>query len=262
MLNGLKARLLRSMTVRTHKKTWEEDPLIHPDIQVMDLNQIADLPMWAGKGRDNGSKPHLRNGSGDDEPNKVKGGARRGSGRLSIVVSLAVTLFAGLVATFSDALAQTPEKEAAFAMPAEFDQWRPDVFGQNGAYRFRQIDGNCQVTFGQNRGADAARAAGQEPRHGVNAYIDRVAAQIGRVERVEVDSLQIKSGHESVPFVSAEFAYIGKDNVEYHNRISMAWIGNVELLIVAACPASEWLANRSGINGFIDKVSIMRVSNP
>jgi transposase len=36
----------------------------------------------------------------------------------------------------------------------------------------------------------------------------------------------------------------------------MAWIGNVELLLVAACPASEGLENRPRINAFIDKFSI------
>jgi hypothetical protein len=236
---------------------------MHPDIQAMDLNQIADLPMWEGRCGDGRPNLHHLNGLGDDEPCETKGRVHLGSGRLSIVVTLAATLFAGLIVTASDALAQNPGKEAAFAMPADFDPWRPDIFGQNGAYRFRQADGNCQITFGQNRGADAARAAGQEPRHGVNTYIDRVAAKVGRVERAEVDALQMKSDlEERVPFVSAEFAYMGNDSVEYHNWISMAWVGNVELLVVAACPASEWLENRPRIDVFIDKVSITHVSNP
>ena len=182
--------------------------------------------------------------------------------RLPLAASLAASLSIGVVVTTPDAMARNPGKEALFAMPADFDQWRPDVFGQNGAYRFRQVDGNCQVTFGQNRGADAARAAGKTPQHGLDAYIDRVAAEVGRVERVGVDPLRIRSGgDESVPFVSSEFAYLGKDGVEYHNRISMAWVGDIELLVVAACPASEWLAGRPRIDAFIDKVSIQNVSN-
>lgn len=262
MLNELKARLPR-MSMKTREQAWEEDPLMHPDIRAMDLNQIADLPMWAGRCRDDGAKSRRRSGSGYDKPCEAKGGIRSGRGRLSIAVPLMASLFAGGVATVSDAAAQDSGKEAAFAMPADFDQWRPDIFGQNGAYRFRQVDGNCQITFGQNRGADAARAAGREPRHGIDAYIDRVSAQVGKVERAEVDALQIKSDlDESVPFVSAEFAYLGKDGVEYHNRISMAWVGNVELLIVAACPAAEWLSSQSPIDVFIDKVSIARISNP
>lgn len=192
----------------------------------------------------------------------AEGVARRGVGRLSLAVPLAVSLWAGLAGD-TDALAQSPEKVAAFSMPVNVDQWRPDIFGQNGAYRFRQIGGNCQITFGQNRGADAARANGEDLRHGIDAFVDRVAAEVGKVERVEVDAVELKSDTgEMVPFTSTEFAYLGKDAVGYHNRISMAWIGDVELLIVAACPSTEWLAGRPLIDAFVGKTSIAHYSDP
>lgn len=234
---------------------------MHPDIQAMDMNQIADLPMWAGRRRTDGSKRrHGLNRSDRDEAAQT---ARPGAGHRATSLLLALTLLAGLAGTVPDAFAQSPERTAAFGMPADFDQWQPDIFGQNGAYRFRQVDGNCQVTFAQNRGADAARAAGREPRHSLNAYIDRVAAEVGRVERAEVDAFELLAGADGrVPFVSAEFAYEGKDKVEYHNRISAAWIDDVELLIIAACPASEWLAGRQLIDAFTSKVTITRFSNP
>src|SRR5690606_16677902 len=131
-----------------------------------------------------------------------------------------------------------------------------DIFGQNGAYRFRQNDGNCQITFGQNHGADAARATGQDTRHGIDAYIDRVSAEVGRVERIEVDAVELMTeAGEIVPFTSTEFAYLGKDAVGYHNRISMAWIGDVELLIVAACPSTEWLSGTPLIDAFLAQTS-------
>lgn len=96
-------------------------------------------------------------------------------------------------------------------MPTSVEAWRLDTLGQNGASRFRQAYGNCQITFGQNLGADAARAKGQSPRQSIDAYIDRVAAAVGRVERVGVDAINLRSSAgERVPFVSAEFAYIGK----------------------------------------------------
>jgi len=83
------------------------------------------------------------------------------------------------------------------------------------------------------------------------------------VERVEVDALELKSSAgEEVPFVSVEFAYRGKDKVEYQNRISAAWIDDVELLIVAACPAAEWLAGRHLIDALVGKTSITQFSNP
>jgi hypothetical protein len=163
----------------------------------------------------------------------------------------------------SDALAQSLETMAAFSMPVGVEQWQPDIFGQNGAYRFRQVGGNCQITFGQNRGADAARANGQDTRHGIDTYIDRVEAEVGKVERVEVEAVEIEAETgETVPFASTEFAYLGKDTVGYHNRISMAWIGDIELLIVAACPSTEWLSGTPLIDAFLDETSIVHYSNP
>ena len=262
MLNILKASLSRLATHKAHEQTWHRDPLMHPDIQAMNLDQIADLPMWAGRHRDGGTR-HRRSGQDPDNPREAEGVARSGIGRLSIAVPLAAALLAGLAVGGTDALAQSPEKVAAFSMPVNVDRWRPDILGQNGAYRFRQIDGNCQITFGQNRGADAARADGRDLRHSIDAFVDRVAAEVGKVERVEVDAVELKSdAGDMVPFTSAEFAYLGKDKVGYHNRISMAWIGDVELLIVAACPSSEWLAGRPLIDAFVEKTSIAHYSNP
>lgn len=259
MLNVLKKRLSLWTVLRTGRQVWERDPLMHPDIQTMDMNQIADLPMWAGRRR-GGEPKQGRNGA---DHGKTRVAARLGTASLSTALPLALTLLAGLAGASPDAFAQSPESTAAFGMPADFDQWKPDIFGQNGAYRFRQVGGNCQVTFLQNRGVSAARAAGQEPRHSLDAYIDQVGAQVGRVERVEVDPFDLPSDpYGKVSFVSTEFAYEGKDRIEYHNRISAAWIDDVELLIIAACPASEWLAGRQSVDAFIDKVTIGRFSNP
>lgn len=233
---------------------------MHPDILAMDMNQIADLPMWAGRRRTNGAKRHDGGSAGDGKPRDA---ARRSIGRFPTVLPLALALLAGLAGTSPDAFAQSAESTAAFAMPADFDQWQPDIFGQNGAYRFRQVEGNCQITFMQNRGADAARAAGQEPRHSLDAYIERVDAQVGRLERADVDTFELEAGPDKkVPFVSAEIAYEGNDDVEYQNRISVGWTGDVELLIIAACPVSEWLAGRQSIEAFVNKVTITRFSNP
>ena len=193
----------------------------------------------------------------------AQGRAGRVFERLSVAVPLAVALSGGIGMTGSGALAQSSGNRAAFSMPTGVEAWRLDTLGQNGAYRFRQAHGNCQITFGQNLGADAARAKGQNPRQSIDAYIDRVAAAVGRVERVEVDALELKSSAgEEVPFVSVEFAYRGKDKVEYQNRISAAWIDDVELLIVAACPAAEWLAGRHLIDALVGKTSITQFSNP
>lgn len=254
MLNSLKERLARAFPAGTREEAWRSDPLMHPDIQAMDQTQIADLPMWTGG--------HLHGGSTRQRgQGKAEGAVRRGARRLAM--SLGAVLLAGFVWASTDVRAQSPGTSAAFAMPAHFDEWRPDVFGQNGAYRFRQTNGNCQITLAQNRGAQAARAAGQEPRDSLNAYIDRVAAQVGRLERAEVDGFELAAGpNGKVPFVSSEFAYEGNDKVEYHNRISAAWIDDVELLIVSACPVSEWLSARQSIDAFINKVSITRLSGP
>lgn len=261
MLNVLKKRLSRWTVLRTGRQAWERDPLMHPDIQTMDMNQIADLPMWAGRRR---GVAQRRQGGGGADHDRTHVTGRLGTAGLSTALPLALlTLLAGLAGASPDAFAQSSESTAAFGMPADFDQWKPDIFGQNGAYRFRQVGGNCQVTFLQNRGVSAARAAGQEPRHSLDAYIDQVSAQVGRVERVEVDTFDVPSDpYGKVSFVSTEFAYEGKDRIEYHNRISAAWIDDVELLIIAACPASEWLAGRQSVDAFIDKVTIGRFSNP
>ncbi|WP_019171844.1 hypothetical protein [Pseudaminobacter salicylatoxidans] len=189
-------------------------------------------------------------------------GAAQG-GRLSVAAPLAAALSTCVSVTGSDALAQSSGNSAAFSMPANIAAWRLDALRQNGVYRFGQVDGNCQITFGQNLGADAARAKGLNPRQSMGAYIDRVAAAVGRVERVEVDAVELKSSTgDGVLFASIEFAYMGKDKVEYQNRISAAWIGDVELLIVAACPAAEWFAGRPLIDAFVSKTSITQISDP
>ncbi len=262
MFNTLKAGLSRLATSRSREQSLDEDPLMHPDIQAMDLNQLADLPMWAGRYRDDGTL-HRRDRQGYSNAGEARGVASRHIRRLSIVAPAALTLLTGIAIPGADALAQSLETTAAFSMPVNVDQWRPDVLGQNGAYRFRQINGNCQITFGQNRGADASRAGGEDVRHSIDAYIDRVATEVGKVERVEVDAVELKSdAGEMVPFASTEFAYLGKDNVGYHNRISVAWIGDVELLIVAACPSTGWLAGRPLIDAFVEKASVTQYSDP
>ncbi len=223
---------------------------MHPEIQAMDLNQLADLPVWAGRRRCDG--PECRRPQ-DEHAIRPR--------RLAMVLSAVLSI--GLVGAGGDVHAQAPERLAAFAMPANSGEWRPDIFGEKGAYRFRQVDGNCQITLGQNRGADAARAEGRNPRGGIDAYIARVAENVGRVERVNVDPIELTSdAGGTVAFTTSEFAYLGNDGVEYHNRISMAWVGDVELLIVAACPASEWLAGRVLLDQFIGKVSVSGYSDP
>jgi len=262
MLNILKSSLSWLATLGASEQDWEDDALTHPDIQAMDRNQIADLPMWAGS-HCSAAVSHRQNELGNDRPGVAARGIRNSIMRLSVAVPLAGMLLAGSVIAGSEALAQSAGNTATFQMPADFDQWQPDILGHNGAYRFRQVNGNCQITFGQNRGADAARSAGQNPKHSVDAYVDRIAAEVGRVERVEVDTLELKSREgELVPFVSTEFAYMGKDGVEYHNRISAAWMGDVELLIVSACPASEWLASRTLIDAFVGKATISQFGTP
>lgn len=215
-------------------------------------HSASTLPMWAGE-PDHGSRPRHRNQISCDE--------RRGKGQAHFrPTALAAALLTGLFGTIAAALAEQPSTTAAFVMPTDFEEWQPDILGQDGAYRFRQIDGNCQITFAQNLGAQAARAAGHEPTHSIDAYIDGVTAQIGDVEREEADTLELASGpDETIPFVSAEISYEGEDEVAYHNMISAEWIDDVELLIIAACPASEWPEGRQLIDAFIDEVTITGV---
>lgn len=257
MIGNLKNRFARAFSTKGHQEVWKSDPLMHPDIRNMDLNQVADLPMWAGRRQDDGARLHPRNDT-------VCGShGRYGGTRCLLAAFLAALLLAETFWASTDALAESPGKLATFAMPADFEQWHPDILGKNGAYRFRQVDGKCQVTFAQNRGANAARAAGQNPSNSLNAYIDRLAAQVGRLERTEAGTLGVRSGaNERVSFISMEFAYMGNDKIEYHNRISGAWVGDIELLIIAACPVSEWLSGRLSIDAFIDKVSISHISGP
>jgi len=257
MIGILKDRLARAFPTKADETVWKSDPLMHPDIRRMDLNQVADLSMWAGWRHDDGSSLHPRN----DTVCRSRG--RYGGARCLLAAFLAALLLAEPFWASTGALAETPGKLATFAMPADFEQWRPDILGENGTYRFRQVDGKCQITFAQNRGANAARAAGQDPSNSLNAYIDRLAAQVGRLERTEAGTFDVRSGgNERVSFISMEFAYMGNDKIEYHNRISGAWVGNVELLIIAACPVSEWLSGRLSIDAVIEKVSISYINSP
>lgn len=262
MSNTLKSSLSWLTTLGESEQDWEDVPLRHSNIQAMDMKQIADLPISAGR-HCIGAVSHHQNELGNNRPSEATTIIRHSFGRLSVAVPLAGMLLAALIVVGSDALARSPGNTAAFRMPADFDHWQPDILGHNGAYRFRQVNGNCQITFVQNRGADAAHAVGQKSQHSIDAYINRVAAKVGRVERVEVDTFELKSKEGNlVPFISTEFAYMGNDDVEYHNRISAAWIGDVELLIISACPASDWIMGRSLINAFVSKATVSEFSTP
>jgi hypothetical protein len=135
--------------------------------------------------------------------------------------SIAISVFVGCLALSLDARGDTTQTMAAFVMPADFDNWKPDIVGRNGMYRFRQSDGKCQITFAQNRGAGAARAAGRDPRDTLDAYIGSLTAKVGEVRRSEAPALELPlATGEKVRFISEEIAYTGDDNVAYHNRIS------------------------------------------
>lgn len=258
MLNHLSNSFAWAFSAKIPEDIWKSDSLTHPDIRQIETNQITDLPIWAARYHDGGGGLHLR-------ITAISGTCRRSGGArcLSIALLGALLLLAEPFWLSAEAQAEPSEKLAAFAMPADIEQWHPDIIGMNGAYRFREVDGECQITFAQNRGVNAARASGQDLHHSVNSYIDRVAERMERLERTEVDAVKIKSyTNERIPFVSMEFAYMGEDKAEYQSRISAAWLGDVELLVIAACPVSEWLAGRVLIDEFMDKVSISQVSNP
>jgi hypothetical protein len=160
-------------------------------------------------------------------------------------------------------LPQPIKTTAGFVFPADFKNWNPDVFGHNGLYRFRQTSGNCQITFVQNRGADAARAAGRGPQSTLDAYIGGVAARIGKLTRNKAPTLELSRNWvnphatgERVTFISEEIAYTGNDAVAYHNRVLAQWMGDVELLIIAACPSAEWNRSQNLLDSFLKQVSI------
>lgn len=169
-------------------------------------------------------------------------------------VFLAGCLFSGL-----PAYAQNPESTVAFEMPLNVDNWRPDIVGQNGMYRFRQIQGACQITFAQNLGADAAKAAGRTPADTIEAYVQRLSAQVGDVARRKAPDLELRaSAGGPVPFLSEEVSYRGQDGTDYRNRIATQWVEAVELLIITACPSGEWETQGAAIDAFITKVSVHR----
>jgi hypothetical protein len=147
---------------------------------------------------------------------------------------------------------------AAFSLPLGLDNWKADIVERNGMYRFRQTNGNCQLTFVQNRGADAARATGRGVRSTLDAYIAGVAARVAKLTRNKAATMELsRVAGKKVTFISEEISYTGNDNVTYHNRISAQWIGDVELLIIAACPSAAWNGSQSLLNDFLSKASIM-----
>ena len=169
-------------------------------------------------------------------------------------VFLAGCLHSGLPAH-----AQAPETTVAFQMPVNVESWRADIVGQNGIYRFQQVQGACQITFAQNLGADAARAAGRTPRDTLKAYVQRLSTQVGDVVRSRAPDLKLRaSTGDPVTFVSEEVSYRGKDGIEYRNRIATQWVEVVELLIVTACPSSQWETQGAAIDAFITKVAVHR----
>lgn len=161
------------------------------------------------------------------------------------------------------AFAQKSDPTVAFEMPISVDGWRTDILGQNGMYRFRQVQGGCQITFVQNLGADAARAAGRTPADTIDAYVQRLSAQVGDVARSKAPDLALRAvTGDRVGFQSELVRYRGQDRIEYRNRIATQWVDAVELLIVAACPSDQWETQGAAIEAFIAKVSIHRLRKP
>ncbi|WP_054311283.1 hypothetical protein [Mesorhizobium sp. 1M-11] len=168
-------------------------------------------------------------------------------------------LLAGWLVSGFPAHAQSPESTVAFEMPINVESWRPDIVGQNGMYRFRQVSGACQITFAQNLGADAARAAGRTPGDTIEAYARKLKSQVGDVARNKLPDLKLRaSTGDPVAFLSEEASYRGKDGIHYRNRIATQWVEAVELLIVAACPSAEWKRQAAAVDAFIAKVTIHR----
>jgi len=46
--------------------------------------------------------------------------------------------------------------------------------------------------------------------------------------------------------------------VEHRNRISAAWVGDIELLIIAACPVSQWPEGQPRMDAFIGRTSVLQ----
>ena len=170
------------------------------------------------------------------------------------VVFLAGGLFSGL-----SAKAQNPEATVAFEMPVNVKSWQPDVFGQSGMYRFRQVHGACQITFVQNLGADRAKAAGRTPLDTIETYVRRLSAQVGEVTRSDAASLELRTNQGGpITFQAEDITYRGRDSVDYRNRIATQWVGAVELMIIAACPSSAWERQSDAVDAFIAKVTVHR----
>lgn len=168
-------------------------------------------------------------------------------------------LLAGSLIPASSLNAQNIGPSVAFEMPLDIENWQPDIVGQNGIYRFRQAQGDCQITFVQNLGVDEAEAAGGTPRDTIENYVQQLASEVGNVERSEVPDLELlTSTGDPVTFLSEEVSYRGSDGMDYRNRISTQWIDAVELLIIAACPSSQWEERQAELESFFGKVSVHR----
>ncbi|MBO9352653.1 hypothetical protein GG851_01515 [Bordetella petrii] len=155
--------------------------------------------------------------------------------------------------------AQAAEATVAFQMPLNIENWKPDILGRNGMYRFRQVRGACQITFAQNLGADAAKAAGRTPRDTLEVYVRQLGTRMRDVTRSKAPDLELRANTgDPIALLSEEVAYRGNDGVDYRNRLSAQWVGSVELLIIAGCPATEWGRQQAAINAFIGKVSVHR----
>jgi hypothetical protein len=224
---------------RDNSETWSGDPLSHPAIEAMSMRQLADLPL--DRFRIHSEEVRLSNG--DFRMKAIFAGA----------------LVAGSLVSGLPAHAQNPESTVAFEMPVNVESWRPDIVAQNGMYRFRQVQGACQITFVQNLGADAAKAAGRTPRDTIEAYVRRLSKQVDDVARSKAPDLALRANSgEPVSFLSEAVSYRGQDGTEYRNRIATQWVEAVELLIIAACPSSEWKTQEAAIDAFITKVSVHR----
>ena len=126
-------------------------------------------------------------------------------------------------------------------------------------YRFRQAQGNCKMTFVQNLGAAAAKAAGHTPKDTIEVYVQKLSMQVGELTRDQAPDLELRANRgDPVSFLTEDVSYRGQDGTEYRNRIVTQWVEAVELLIVSACPSSEWESQAASIDAFMAKVIVHR----
>lgn len=151
------------------------------------------------------------------------------------------------------------KKTIAFGQPV-IPEWKNTIFGQEGIYQYKMKTNTCQITLQQEKGAEAAGAAGQSIDSNIKRYYDDTKAALknetmkyGPIAKSTIDTNQ----NSKIDLIRYQGTYSSSEGSEYTLQIGGQWVGDYQFLIISACSTSDWGKYQTEIQNFLDKTKLI-----